>query len=187
MRLAVLAWVALAGLFAGCAGSSQPGSSSGGFLPTSDQIWLVELMSQRLQLAPAVAWTKYQAGSPVLDPEREAEVLANVVILGASLGLPQNQSEPFFIAQMEASRAVQTFYFNRWDRGKNLPQAPPVSLAWVIRPQIDVINAGMVTTLVRLAGKANEPGFARYAEKKLRERRFPREAVTAAVRPLRQP
>lgn len=128
-----LASLSLALLLASCA-TPPP-------LP-EDSILLVRLMGERLALAREVAWTKFHAGLPVRDPEREAAVLNSLVTKGEAAGLDAALVARFARAQIEASCLEQETWIKKW-RASGPPAGPPPDLA-SLRTRLDRISSLML-------------------------------------------
>ena len=75
--------------------------------PRSDLQHLVDLLSRRLELMPAVAATKRARGLPVEDPRREQAVLASMRARAAERGVQLPGLDRLFVTQMELAKAVQ--------------------------------------------------------------------------------
>lgn len=121
---------------------------------------LLQLMQQRLDLAPAVASAKYARTQPVDDPAREQALLASVADQGLALGLPPDWVRGFFAAQIEASKAVQRRCIAAWDAGTEPAPRDRADLA-PIRAQIDSLNRQLVQTLAQLAPALSSADTAR--------------------------
>ena len=112
-------WVfaVLAVFLDGCASpQARPGLAS-----TSAGARLAELMARRLEISRHVAWVKFQNHLPVSDTRRKAELLASLVRRGEEIGLPPEDVETFFAAQIRASCVEQRDLIFRWKRGAALP------------------------------------------------------------------
>ena len=110
---------------------------------------LLGLMQQRLTLMREVARWKWNAGQPVMDAERERELLHSVVERGRGKGLDADLVRSFFAAQMEAARLVQQADLDRWKATKQEPFADTKSLV-VLRQRIDQLNSELIDALTEL-------------------------------------
>jgi chorismate mutase len=110
---------------------------------------LLRLMDQRLALMHKIARWKWNAGQPVMDPQRERDLLQSAVERGRGRGLDPDLVRPFFAAQMAAARLVQQADFDRWQANKQEPFADPTSLA-VLRQRIDDVNHELIDALARV-------------------------------------
>lgn len=103
---------------------------------------VVDLAARRLMLMPAVAAAKRAAGTPVVDPSREVEVVARAVARARAAGFDDGAAEHFARAQIDAARAVQ---------GARRPTAAAIvdvpTLA-ALRPRIDALDEATVAALV---------------------------------------
>ncbi|MCC6763797.1 MAG: transporter substrate-binding domain-containing protein [Deltaproteobacteria bacterium] len=103
---------------------------------------VVDLAARRLMLMPAVAAAKRAAGTPIVDPAREAEVIARAVARARAAGLDGRAAARFARAQIDAARAVQ---------GAARPASAPAhgapTLA-ALRPRIDALDEATVAALV---------------------------------------
>jgi len=96
---------------------------------------LLGLMKQRLGRMPQVARAKKQLGKKIADPERERQVLDNVVTPGEKMGLDPRFVETFFKAQFEASTRVQENLLEHW--AKVGEPVDPVSTLEDLRRMLD--------------------------------------------------
>jgi chorismate mutase-like protein len=109
---------------------------------------LLHLMQRRLTLMHDVARWKWNAGQPIMNPERERELLQSVVERGRAKGLDPDLVRAFFAAQMEAARLVQQADFERWKANKQEPFSDATSLT-VLRQRIDQLNRELIDALAR--------------------------------------
>ena len=107
---------------------------------------LRSLVTQRLALAPEVAWNKFHSGQPVRDPVREAAILSK---------FHDPATRRFFADQISASRSIQEKLIASWRSGSKRPSHPPLDLAREIRPAIDAIDRRQ---LAAIAHGATMPG-----------------------------
>lgn len=141
--IATVLTVGLIGMFAGCAPRSvtTPVSIDPRVLP------LAAAMQTRLGVADHVAWSKYQISAPILDPEREQQVIARAVSAAGRAGLDPAMAERFFSAQILASRTRQEELTRIWTRGGTLPSFGPVDLKREIRPVLDQLTTDLIAGL----------------------------------------
>jgi chorismate mutase len=116
---------------------------------------LLGLMQQRLALMHDVARWKWSAGKPITDPDRERELLQNVVERGRGRGLSPELVRSFFAAQMEAARLVQQADFVRW-KAKNQKPVADKGLT-VLRQRIDELNSELIDALAEARPALAEP------------------------------
>ena len=68
---------------------------------------IVALLAQRVALGLRAATAKREAGLPMVDPAREAEVMANVVAAAGEQGLPADPVRELFQRIVAMSRRAQ--------------------------------------------------------------------------------
>lgn len=111
---------------------------------------LLSLASDRLALAPDVAWYKHSHDLPVYDAQRETAQLQTVMAEGAAAGVSPETTRRFFAAEMEASRRIQWEWIQAWRKNITpLPDGMPPDLAADLRPHIDEINKRQIDALSR--------------------------------------
>jgi chorismate mutase len=118
-----------------------------GALPT-----LIEASAQRLQLARAVALAKWDDGAPVEDLVRERQVIHAAITAGRKAGLPADFVSRFFSAQIEANKLIQYALLTKWQGQGKAPRHSRINLAQTVRPQIDRIQAVLISALVNRTG-----------------------------------
>jgi chorismate mutase-like protein len=109
---------------------------------------LRSLVTQRLALAPEVAWNKFHSGQPVRDSAREAAILSK---------FHDPATRRFFADQISASRSIQEKLIASWRSGSKHPSHQPLDLTRDIRPAIDAIDRRQ---LAAIAHGATMPGRA---------------------------
>jgi chorismate mutase len=117
---------------------------------------LLRLMKQRLELMHDVARWKWTTSKPITDPEREREMLQNVVERGRGKGLEEDLVRRFFAAQMEAARLVQQSDFDTWKANGQKPFADTTSLT-VLRQRIDDLNRSLTDALAEVGPWLSRP------------------------------
>ena len=108
---------------------------------------LIDASAQRLSLAKDVALAKWDSGAPVEDPARERHVIGAAIAAGRKSGLPVELLNRFFSAQIEANKVIQYALLADWQRQGKAPPHSPVNLAQNVRPQIDRIQAVLISAL----------------------------------------
>lgn len=68
---------------------------------------IVELLAERLELGRRTGEIKREAGRPILDAAREAEVIRRAVTAARELGVPQEETREIFWHIVGMSRRVQ--------------------------------------------------------------------------------
>lgn len=118
---------------------------------------LLAAVAERLALMPAVAEAKRASGSPVAVPAREIRVLEaaltrvreseRALAVPAAQALPPAAVSEFFVAQIEAAKAIQRRVLAE-PRPPNL--GPPASLDEDLRPALLRIGGRIARLLVQL-------------------------------------
>jgi serine protease Do len=141
---------------------------------------VLKLMQQRLAVMKDVAGAKWLAKVPVPDPEREAEVTAQLVKKGEELGLKVTLVRGFVGAQLNASKQLQQSFFEQW-RKDDAPVKVSADLQKDLRPRIDQITNDLLAALAKLEPHLDKPAVQRL----LRDRApllVAGEGITDAVR-----
>lgn len=68
---------------------------------------LIELLAERVELGKRTGEIKREAGRPILDAAREAEVIRRAVTTARELGVPQEATREIFWHIVGMSRRVQ--------------------------------------------------------------------------------
>ncbi|MFC8142100.1 chorismate mutase [Streptomyces paradoxus] len=108
---------------------------------------VTDLLAQRLLLADKVAAAKYGTDTPIDDPVREAQILTDVRVRAAALGLRPDAVAAVFRDQIEANKLVQRALFARWDAHPGERPTERPDLAKEVRPALDRITTGLLTAL----------------------------------------
>jgi len=129
------------------------------------QLALFQAINERLDYMNDVALFKAQNKIPVEDVEREKIVLSDAKELAASHGLDPDSIERFFIAQINAAKAIQYRY-----RAELLTRETPtlsIDLQADIRPALDRLGSDIVTLFATVLqnessiGEESREGFMR--------------------------
>jgi cyclohexadienyl dehydratase len=108
---------------------------------------LLRSIGNRLEAMQAVAAAKWMSGEPVLDPEREAAVLAAVQQRASTLGLDPDTTAALFQHEINVARGMQVRFHEHWRREQRCePCALPASLAEV-RARIDAATTSQLESL----------------------------------------
>jgi len=99
---------------------------------------LFDAIGQRLGLMKSVAHAKFAQNLPIEDREREAVVITAAVSSSAARGLTTASAQLFFEAQIEAAKAIQTYWFKRWK--DEPPSYLPPNLVTYLRPKLLVLG-----------------------------------------------
>jgi chorismate mutase len=108
---------------------------------------VTDLVAQRLLLADKVAAAKYGTDTPIDDPVREAQILADVRDRAAAVGLDPDAVTVVFRDQIEANKLVQRGLYARWDANPGERPAERPDLAEEVRPALDRITTGLLAAL----------------------------------------
>lgn len=68
---------------------------------------IVAALARRMDLAREVRTVKQRAGQPVLDPAREADIVARVGARAREVGLPEDEMRALYWRIMAMARRVQ--------------------------------------------------------------------------------
>ena len=109
---------------------------------------LIDASAQRLALAREVALAKWDNGAPVEDLARERQVVRAAIAAGREKGLSAEFVNRFFSAQIEATKLIQYALLTKWSGQGKAPRHPRINLAQRVRPQIDRIQAVLISALV---------------------------------------
>lgn len=112
---------------------------------------LVAASAKRIILARDVALFKWDTGTPVEDTARERQVTETAARAAGARGLDAAFVANFFRAQIEASKIVQYSMLADWHRAGAAPAHSPISLAGVIRPQLDELGGILLDDLNKAA------------------------------------
>src|SRR5205809_115769 len=89
---------------------------------------LLGLIKERLDVAPEVARTKWNTKSPIEDRLRDKQIIDGVAAAATEYGLDPRVASTFFIAQVEASKAVQHALHTEWTANRQPPFATVADL-----------------------------------------------------------
>ncbi|KUL38420.1 chorismate mutase [Streptomyces sp. NRRL F-4489] len=118
---------------------------------------LVALAAERLATADPVAAAKWGTGSPIDDPAREQQVLADVAAQARALGADPDATVRVFRDQIEASKLVQRGLHRRWTADPAQAPTTRPDLAQV-REEINRINGELVRALAASPRARTAPG-----------------------------
>lgn len=136
----------------------------------------------------AVARVKWNAQTPIHDPERERALLENVVNRGRVHGLDADAVRPFFAAQMDAAKLIQEDDFRRWQAEEHSPFADVPDLS-TLRQQIDALNVDLLKALAEASPFLNTAAGQTYLNSRATNLFGDLSAGIreTALRPLRRP
>lgn len=115
---------------------------------------IVNFVARRLMVMPEVAAAKRAAGLPIVDPAREADVIARATERGRAAGLDTKASEHLARAEIAAARAVQEA--STPDPAPRPAEAPTLA---TLRTAIDGLDGAILRALV--AARASAPAVHR--------------------------
>jgi len=108
---------------------------------------LLQLMSQRLLLAPAVAQSKWNSGGAIDDPVRERQILQALAKQAQAYGVDEARAVVFFQTQFDAGKLWQRELHAQWRAQRQPAFATAPDLAGTVRPQLDALTPQLLTTL----------------------------------------
>jgi len=108
---------------------------------------LLGLISQRLDVAPAVARVKWNTKAPIEDLTREQEVIDGAARRAGGYGLDPSVAGRFFRGQIEASKTVQNRLHAEWTASKQPPFTDVADLDRDIRPVLDRLTPQLLRAL----------------------------------------
>ncbi len=120
---------------------------------------LFERIDARLELMDEVAAYKWQRGLPIEDLDRETVVLDRAAADALRFGLTPDSVRALFAAQIEAAKAIQAYWFERWAGGEAPPPAP--DLAADVRPALLRLGAEILEAAAGGAPTTAPGAFAR--------------------------
>lgn len=106
---------------------------------------LFMLINQRLELMQSVAAHKWINQIAIEDKARETLVIQRARQSALKLGLIPDSAEAFFVAQIEAAKDIQNYWFNQWN-DDNAP-ADALDLSSEIRPQLLALGEQITASL----------------------------------------
>jgi chorismate mutase-like protein len=126
----------------------------------------------RLELMHDVARWKWTARKPIDDPEREAALLARIVVQATNRGIDAEVARRFFEDQFAAAKIIQRADFDQWTQEKHGPFDNVPDLATVQRPRIDAATEELLEALAALhkpeslsSGSGRSPSDTRRKQK----------------------
>jgi chorismate mutase len=137
-----LGWALVAILAAGCATTANFTA-----VDTAAVDRLLGLIKERLDVAPEVARTKWNTKSPIDDRLRDQQIIDGVATAATEWGLDPQVARTFFMAQIEASKAVQNALHAEWTAKRQPPFATVADLGTDIRPALDRLTPAMLRAL----------------------------------------
>jgi chorismate mutase len=105
---------------------------------------LIRLTRRRLVLGDLVAAAKFGTLLPIDDPVREEEVLAGIARMAEAMGVDAALSRRFFVAQIEANKAVQRGLHALWAQEPGHRPARSPDLHGEVRPRLDRLDRAIL-------------------------------------------
>lgn len=149
--------------------------------PSSDEVWLVEMIAQRLEVAMAAAHGRVVWSLPEPSSQDDLARLAAFAELASRAGLPPGPPRAFYAAQVEAAQLaaedVRTALARRKDSGR--ATLAPASADRLL----DALDTQMIATLYRMRMRTSTlgPQLQDFAREKLLERGIPKNAAIRAT------
>ena len=106
---------------------------------------LVNLISARLNVMPAVARAKWPDRELVYDPHHEALMYDNLIQQCVATGVQPDSVIPFFEGLIEAAKCIQNRCFDLWQASSFTPNASDTLSS--PRNELDAINLSIIQTL----------------------------------------
>ena len=121
-----------------------------------------QLLQDRLRLMKDVAAWKHARNAPVVDAQRERQVLEATVRQASDLGIDAESARRLFSLQIQLAVRAQESWISRWRSGDAAPQEVR-DLAGELRPQLDRIGAELLHAIYLALPEFQRPDFtARY-------------------------
>ncbi len=111
---------------------------------------LDRLVNERLSYMRSVAAYKWINARPIEDVDREARVLESAEIAGLRYGIKREATRAFFVAQIEAAKDIQRYWFARWRQGGAPDKAPDLDRE--VRPALLQLGDAIMQALADPAG-----------------------------------
>jgi chorismate mutase-like protein len=113
--------------------------------PLADAVF--ERIADRLSLMKSVAAWKRANRVAIEDRAREALVLKNAIGAATAAGLDPATARPFFEAQIEAAKDVQSCWIRRWDANEVPPPQSAPDLTTEIRPALLELDRALLDSI----------------------------------------
>ena len=120
---------------------------------------IYQSMQARLRLMRDVAAWKHARNAPVVDPERERQVLDATVRQASDLGIDGESARRLFSLQIRLAVRVQEFLIADWRAGAPAPQEVR-DLASELRPKLDGIGAELLQAIYLALPELQRQDFA---------------------------
>ena len=135
--------------------------------PDADVRAVFQLMQDRLLLMKDVAAWKHARNAPVVDPQRERQVLEATVRQASELGIDDASARRLFSLQIRLAVRVQESWISSWRSGSAAPPQPR-DLSGELRPQLDRLGVELLRSVYLALPEFQRADFAarhgRYAK-----------------------
>lgn len=128
---------------------------------------LADAAAERITVSRDVAAAKWAAGTPIDDPEREAQVLRDTTAQATAAGVPADTARAVVGDQIEASKILQRGLHARWAAHPDLRPRHAPDLAEV-RPRLDAATRRLITALAASADERTSPACTRTTARQAR-------------------
>ncbi|MCX7868439.1 MAG: hypothetical protein N2322_00665 [Terrimicrobiaceae bacterium] len=150
------------------------------WLPSSDEVWLLEMIAQRLEIAMAAARGREVWG--ISPPAAAAARGALFAELAARAGLAPGPARFFYAAQERAAAEAERVAARA--AGRDVRAGKTVLAPAAASALMDAVEAQMVATLLRLGGIPSDDRLVRFGRERLAARGVPSRAARIALSPL---
>ncbi len=127
--------------------------------PDADVRAVFQLMQDRLQLMKDVAAWKYARKAPIVDADREQQVLEATVQQASELGIEAASARRLFSLQIRLAVRVQESWISNW-RSATAPQQDVRDLASQLRPQLDRLGTELLRSIYLALPEFQRADFA---------------------------
>jgi chorismate mutase len=119
---------------------------------------LMQLIDQRLAVAPLVARAKWNSGAPIDDPAREKLLLESLAGQARDDGLDPAFVRRFFQSQFDAGKIIQAKLHAQWHIDQQAKFADAPDLARDVRPELDRLTPLLMKALRDAYPTLSKPG-----------------------------
>jgi cyclohexadienyl dehydratase len=127
--------------------------------PNDDVRGVFQLLQERLRLMQDVAAWKHARNAPVVDAERERQVLEATVRQASELGIETDSARRLFSLQIQLAVRAQESWISKWRSGDAAPQQVR-DLAGELRPELDRIGARLLHAIYLALPEFQRADFA---------------------------
>ena len=127
--------------------------------PDADVRAVFQLMQDRLLLMKDVAASKHARNAPVVDAQRERQVLEATVQQASELGIEAESARRLFSLQIRLAVRVQESLISSWRSGMPPPQGVR-DLATQLRPQLDRLGTELLLSIYLALPELQRADFA---------------------------